>query len=251
MPQKPWPWPTFAALLILQLWLAHAIAFFAHEYAHSTTAWLLGWKANPLALTYGHLNAGNLLAMFDIDENVNYIPIFATSHRIHAGIIAAAGLVLGNGLITYPLSLWSYATAKRRGSRIATMFSYWLIVASVGNFIDYVPIRTFSASGDIHTAAQGFACSPWGILLVIGIPSAIALVHLFARIEPQALRSIAPTSPAQRAILAVITAAALFGFYGLAGLSNGSISHQMSLISLALFPIMATLGAWQTTRTTL
>jgi len=85
-------WPVFLLLTVALLWTAHAIAFFAHEYAHSTLAWLLGWKANPLALNYGHLTLSNLLAQFDIDENVNYAPIFAAGHDHQAGLIAAAGL---------------------------------------------------------------------------------------------------------------------------------------------------------------
>jgi hypothetical protein len=36
--EASWRWPTLVALLLLQLWSAHAIAFFLHEYAHSFTA---------------------------------------------------------------------------------------------------------------------------------------------------------------------------------------------------------------------
>jgi hypothetical protein len=243
--KKVLDWTKFAVLTIVQLWLTHAIAFFAHEYAHSATAWLLGWKTNPLALTYGHLTAANLLAMSSIDENVDYAPIFATGHGWQASIIAAAGVAIGNGLLTYPFSRWGYAAAKRRGSRTWAMLSYWLCVMSVGNLICYVPVRTFSFREDMHTVAQGFHCSPWWILLVLGAPFAVALVHFFARFEPQALIWIAPNSPTQRGILAFLTAFAIFGFFGLAGWSDsGAISHQISLASVSiLFPLAAVAGA--------
>ena len=68
-------WLAFVLITLLFLLTAHAAAFFPHEYAHSTVAWILGWKTNPFALNYGHLNAGNLLAQLDIDENVDYAPL--------------------------------------------------------------------------------------------------------------------------------------------------------------------------------
>ena len=246
----PQGWPRFLLLLVAQLWAAHAIAFFAHEYAHATVAWLLGWKANPLALHYGRWSLGNLLAQFEIDENVNYAPIFASGHGRSAGVIAAAGAVLGNGLITYPLSLWVCAAAMRRQSRTWARFAYWLLVASVGNFIDYVPVRTFSDREDMHTVAQGFACSPWWVLVVLGIPFALALVHFFLRVEPRVIAWAWPTSPARCAILVLLTAFAMFGFYGAAGWSNsGPVSHAISVISVCvLLPVMAIVGWWLTTR---
>ena len=62
-----------------------------HEYAHSFTAWLLHFKANPLALDYGHLNLNNLLFQDDIDENVDYAPIFAAKRGSSVALIAVPG----------------------------------------------------------------------------------------------------------------------------------------------------------------
>jgi hypothetical protein len=129
-------WAVFALNTLTLLWVLHAVAFFSHEYAHSFSAWLLGWKADPLALNYGHLTPGNILLQLDIDENVEYDPIFAAGHGYAAGFIAAAGMVIGNGLLTYPISLLGYRSAARRGSPGRAMSFYWLCVASVGNFID-------------------------------------------------------------------------------------------------------------------
>jgi hypothetical protein len=33
-------------LFLFLLWLAHALGYFVHEYAHSFTAWAFGYKAN-------------------------------------------------------------------------------------------------------------------------------------------------------------------------------------------------------------
>lgn len=112
-PQKsstPWlpgrSWPLFVVLTIVVHWVIHAIAFFAHEYAHSFSAWLLGWKTNPLALDYGGLNTGNIVAQVD--------PIFAAHHDVQAAFIAVAGMAIGNGL-TYLLSRWGYRRARKDG----------------------------------------------------------------------------------------------------------------------------------------
>jgi hypothetical protein len=245
-------WPAFLLLTAAFLWIAHAIAFFAHEYSHSTLAWLLGWKAIPLALNYGHLTLSNLLAQLDIDGNVNYAPIFAAGHTHQAGLIAAAGVVLGNGLITYTLSLWALATAKQHNSRTGAMFSYWLLVASVGNFLCYVPVRIFSPREDMHTTAIGFNCSPWWILLVLGLPFGLALIHFLAQIEPRTLRWLLPNSPARRSVLVFLTAFAIFGFYGAAGWSykSGAVSHRLSVTSVCLFVPLMTLAGWLLTNQT-
>jgi hypothetical protein len=254
--QHPWgpaqSWVTFTLLTLLLLWTIHAVVFFAHEYAHSFTAWLLGWKANPLDLHYGHLTTGNLLVQVQIDENVEYDPIFAAGHSWQAGLIAAAGMVLGNGLISYSISRWGYSAARRHGSRTWAMAFYWMCVASIGNFIDYVPVRTFSFHGDMHTLEKGFSCSPWWIMLVLGIPTAIALLDFLVKFEPQALQWLFPESAARRGILVFLTAFILFGFYGSPGWSNsGQASHIISVVSVCAFvPVMTIFGWWIARQTT-
>jgi len=74
--EPEWKWPAFLGLLIVQLWAAHACVFFAHEFAHSFMAWILGWKSNPLALNYAHPTLTVLLIQLGIDQNVDELPIF-------------------------------------------------------------------------------------------------------------------------------------------------------------------------------
>ncbi|GAB2687067.1 hypothetical protein GCM10027037_06500 [Mucilaginibacter koreensis] len=243
-------WVLFALITVFMLWLAHALAFFPHEYAHAITAWLLGWKSNPLALNYGHVSISNLLAQFDIDENVDYAPIFASGRHYQAGIIALAGLFFGNFLFTYPLSLWGYRYAKQQGSYTWALFFYWLCVASVGNLIDYVPVRTFAYTGDMHTLITGFNCSPWWVMLLLGIPFLLILIHLLFSFAPQALHWLFPASAGRRAIMVLLTAFAVFGFYGAAGWSaTDPTSHHISVYSVCLLvPLATILGFWVTDR---
>ncbi len=187
-------------LAIFQLWLAHAIGFMIHEYAHSFTAWLLHYKANPLALNYGGINLDNILFQEDIDENVDYAPIFAAGRGPLASLIAVAGVLIGNG-ISYIVSRLLYTKAKQKQMRAWARFFFWLCVMSVGNFLSYVPIRTFTNHADMATTAKGLNVSPWVIALVLGIPFAVASWHFLARILPDAEVFLFPDEPALQAIL--------------------------------------------------
>jgi hypothetical protein len=242
--RSAWRWPLFSILVAVEMWLAHAIGFFLHEYAHSTMAWLTGWKENPLAINYAHPSVGALLLQRGMSENVDYAPIFAAGRGGQAAIIAAAGMVIGNALITYPLSLWGIGRSRLRDSRACEMFFYWLCVASVGNFIDYVPVRTFADEDDMHTLARGLGVSPWWILVVLGVPAVVALAHLLFRLQPTVLRWVLPGSAAGRCVLVFLTAAALFGFYGASGISESDLpSHWMSVVSVrGMVPIMTLVG---------
>jgi len=228
-------------LLPLQLWAAHALAFFAHEYAHSFTAWILGWKRDPFALNYAHPTPVVLLLQLGINQNVDEAPIFASGHGIAAAMIAAAGALLGNALFTYPLSRLAYAKAKQIGNRAWAMCAYWVTVASIGNFIDYVPVRTFTNEGDIGSVQRGLGWSPWTVLLVLGTPTLLVLIYFCARLQPKTLAWLYPVSRWKRVLIAALTSFAIFGFYGAAGLlEGGPISHTLSLLSLCvLFPLLA------------
>lgn len=234
-------WPTLLTLTFAQLWLAHALVFFPHEYAHTVTAWLLSWKSNPFALHFPPFSLKLLLIQLGIDQDVNEAPIFAAGHGPQAALIAAAGAVLGNALITYPLSRYAYARLKKINARTWAMLAYWTTVTSIGNFLDYVPIRTFTLEGDMGSIQRGLPCSPWAILLVLGIPTLLAFVYFFARIEPATLTWLFPTSAPKRVFLAIATAFVLFAFYGAVGLlEGGPISHTLSLVSVTIaFPLMA------------
>jgi hypothetical protein len=246
---KNWGWPKFALLLVVQLWVAHAIAFFAHEYAHAFVAWVLGWKTNPLALDYAHPSLVVFLIQSGINQNVDNARILAAGHGVQLAAIAAAGALLGNGFITYPLSCWAMRAARRAGSRGWAMLAYWLCVASVGNLIDYVPIRTFTDGTDLTTdtlaVELGLGWSPWVLLVVFGIPALAVLAYFLARLEPKMLGWLFPESAAKRGVMAAVTAFALFAFDGAAGLGSGPVSHRMSVVSACVVaPVMMAAGVW-------
>lgn len=235
MERKIIAWPSLIGLLIAQLWAAHAVVFFTHEYAHSFTAWLLGWKSNPLDLNYAHPTLKVILLQLGIDQNVNEVPIFTSGHGADAALIAAAGAVLGNGLIALPLSRLAFRAAIQRRRFGWALFAYWCTVASVGNFFDYVPIRTFTLGGDMGSVERGFGWSPWTLLVIFGVPTLIAMMWLFLRVVPSTLRQLFPTSATRQALVAVVTVGVMFGFFGAVGLlEGGPVSHWLSTVSVEL-----------------
>ena len=240
-----WPWLLFAPLLCVQLWAAHAVAFFLHEYAHTFVAWITGWKANPFALNYAHPTLKVFLMQWGINQKVDEGPIFTSGHGAIAALIAAAGMIVGNGLLSYPLSRLGYRVARNNDQRSWGLFAYWCTVASIGNFIDYVPVRTFTLEGDMGSIQRGLGWSPWTVILVLGIPIAVAVTYFFLRIEPASLTWLFPNSTSQRMIAVVVTGLVLFGFYGAAGLPEGGpISHRISLISVVILLPLVTIASW-------
>ena len=237
MSGRVWPWPYLILLILMQWWLAHAIVFFAHEYAHAFVAWGLGWKASPSDLHFPPLSLKVLLIQLGIDQNVNEAPIFAAGRGADAGLIAIAGMVLGNGLITLPLSRWAYHIAQRHNARALAMLAFWCTLASVGNLIDYVPIRTFTLDSDMGSVRKGFGWSPWTIILVLGVPTLIILVWFLWRIVPATLAWLFPESRGRRVTVAILAMAALFGFYGAVGFLDGGPTARL-LSQLSLFTVL-------------
>ena len=233
-----WDGVRFWLVFVLLLWSAHAVGYLVHEYAHSFTAWAVGYKANPVALHYGHLSIENVLLLSDIDENVDYDPIFAAHQGWLASLIAVAGVLFGNGLCYFASrKLYSIAKAKMRST--LALFGFLLCLMNVGNFLSYVPVRTFTTHADMFTVEKGLSISPWWIALGLGLPFAIAIWHFFAKLLPDARQYLFPHRPVLQIVLTVLSCYAVFAFFGLAGMHRyGAVSHWLSMVSLyVLFPI--------------
>jgi hypothetical protein len=229
-------------VLILQLWLAHTLAYLAHEYAHSFVAWGLGYKGNPLALDYGHPTWDNIIFLSDVDENVNYDPIFSAGRGGAAALIAVSGVLFGNGIF-YLVSRRLYFVARTREKRLMALFMFLLCMMNVGNFISYVPNRTFTTHADMATVERGLNLSPWWIAVVLGIPFCVALWHFFARILPDAVRFLFPDERVGKIGLVVMTAYVVCEFFGRSGFRNyGGTSHWIAAAWVyALFPAIVIL----------
>ena len=238
---RTWTWTVLLPLIIVQVWAAHAIAFFTHEYAHAIVAWLLGWKHDLFDIDYAKPSIRVFLFQLGINQNVDEGPIFAAGRGADVALIGVAGALLGNAIITYPLSRLGYRQAKEHDRRGWAMFAFWVTTASIGNFIDYVPVRTFTGGvGDMGSLEKGLGWSPWVVLIVLGIPTLAATLYFFLRIVPATVNWLFPHSPKARYGGAVLAALFVFGFYGAVGLlEGGPVSYDLSLASIFIvLPVM-------------
>src|ERR1700761_3932120 len=106
----------FALVTFVFVLVAHAVAYLTHEYAHTLTAWSLGWMATPFGIDYGAATVYNVVFLGDVSDNVNYDLIFAKDHGFEAALIALAGPFLGNGLlyfVIYALTSNSWVKSRR------------------------------------------------------------------------------------------------------------------------------------------
>jgi hypothetical protein len=228
----------FVVSCLICILLAHYAAVLPHEYAHSFMAFALGYKSDPLVIHFGGTSVGNLISLINIDEQVDYAPMFARGDGPAAALVGIAGPGLANGTM-YLLSLFLLRRPSVRRHVFLFMLVFWFNFMNVANFFDYVPIRTFASHGDIGHITQGLGLSPWLALVMLGIPTAIAMWFLFTRTLPEALGRLAPDSPFRQGFIATLSVVLMFGYFGLAGFAGyGQPSHTLSVLSLCLIPIM-------------
>jgi len=232
--------------------LSHYLAVFPHEYAHSFTAWLLGYKNNPLALNYGGTGWNNLLLLSNIDENVNYKAIYLAGHGFHVALIAFAGPGIANGLL-FILSLYLLKNNTVKKKPYLFYFLFWFNLMNLGNFYDYVPIRTFASHGDMAAIEIGLNISPWWIYIIFGYLVMFLIWQFFTKTLISVFSTLKITSPTLRASLMITCVLILFGFFGgILGIllsanpmSYGLISYFLSITSFVIIPAII-IALWPT-----
>jgi len=230
-------------LVPLSWWLTHALGYLVHEYAHSFSAWAVGYKADPLALNYGPLTLGNAAFLLDVDENVQYGPMFAAGKGYLASLVAVAGVLFGNGFL-YVGARRFYSQAMQRRRDVLVLFALMLCLMNVGNFLCYVPVRTFATHADMATLEKGLHASPWWIITVLGIPFAIAIWHYFAKLLPDACGFFFGGNRIPQVALVTVSSFTVFVFpFGAVGVRGyGTTSHWISTLSACvLFPVVVIL----------
>ena len=231
---------------LLSIVLAHHAALLPHEYAHSFMAWALGYKSDPLVIHWGVRRVTDVILLTDINQRVDYAAMYARGDGFAAALVGFAGPGLANGAL-YLVSLWLLRRPRVRSSTLLFTFVFWFNFMNLGNFFDYVPIRTFAPTGDMADIAKGLGTSPWVILVVLGIPTAIAMWFFFARTLPMALGRMASSS-FERGLVVTLSVVIMFGYFGLVGIEGyGKTSRILSLLSLCLIPIIL-IVCWPTRR---
>lgn len=238
--------PTKLILLTPLFFLfAHYLAVFPHEYAHSITAWLLGYKEHPLAIDYGGSSWLNLLLLAHIDENVNYDLIFSQGHGYQAALIAFAGPGIANGLL-FLLSFYLIHQKYRRYRPYFLYFLLWFNFVNLSNFYDYIPIRTFGTHGDIAHIAQGLKISPWWIYAIGSYLVGFLIWQFFTKTTPLVFNYLRLTTVPTRAIITISFVCLLFGLFAVPGfMGYGEISFFLAGTSFLAIPAVI-IAVWRT-----
>jgi hypothetical protein len=232
---------------------SHYFAVFPHEYAHSFMAWILGYKSNPLQLNYGGTSWNNLLLLSNINENVNYRQILNDGHFFYVALIAFSGAWIAN-LLLFILSLYLLKQKTVKQKPYIFYFTFWFNLMNLGNFYDYVPMRTFANYGDIYGIVVGLNISPWWIYIMVGYLVAFLIWHFFTSTLISAYKNFEISSTPLRAGLMITSVLILFGFFsGIIGISlspdpknfNIDVSHFLSLTSFLMIPGVV-LACWPT-----
>lgn len=237
-------WWLVAATLVIA-WLTHYVVVIQHEYAHSIMAWITGIKDNPIRIDWGGTGIHNILTLGDIDEDVDYDQALAAGHSTAAALTAMAGVVIGNGVF-YLVARQLLRRPAVAGRPWFLYFLFWYIVHSVGNFYDYVPLRTFAAGGDVNNFALATGWSRWWIYGVAGYLTLWAIVDLYQKAMPRTLGAAGFERlwPA-RAIVLVLSTLALFVLYALPALEQADpVSAFMGRTSLIIIPAVL-IATWR------
>jgi len=229
----------FAVATFIFVLIAHAMAYLAHEYAHTVTAWVFGWMAGPFDIDYGPATLYNFLFLNGVSDNVAYDPIYASGHGGQAAVIALAGAFIGNGVL-YFISYRLAKTQPFQSSRWSLSFLYWFSLMSAANVWSYVPIRAITTHADIAIAAKGLNISTWALLPFVLVPSLYIAWHFFCHMFPVVRQQVAAGSANNLALLIAVTGYWYFSFFGSDGLFGdyGLIPQILSIISrYFLFPL--------------
>jgi hypothetical protein len=216
--------------------LANYLAIFAQDYAHSITAWFLGYKEHPFNIYFGGRSILNFLVLFNANDNVDYDLIMSAGRMRDLAYIGLAGIGLANGAL-YFISLRLMKIKLVQHFQLFFYFMLWLNFMNIAQLFSYIPVRVFSESGDAAHIAQGFNISPWWICIILGYAVTYMIWHFFTRTLQRTYDILAINSTFFKAILMMLCAIPLFGYYGVAGfIDNGEIAHFLSAASLFILP---------------
>jgi hypothetical protein len=226
-------------------WLTHYVVVIQHEYAHSFMAWITGIKDDPVRIAWGGTGIHNIMTLGNIDEDVDYDQALAAGRTTAAGLTAMSGVVIGNGV--FYLVARQLLRRQAVAARPWVLYSlFWYIVHSVGNFYNYVPLRTFAAGGDVKNLTLASGWSPWWILGVAGYLTLWAIVDLYQKAMPWTLGAagFGRLRPA-RAIVLVLCTLTLFVLYALPALQQADpLSVFMGRVSLIMIPAVL-IATWR------
>lgn len=148
--------------------IAYYVAALGHEYGHSTTAWLLGYKKSLFDIYHKNF-------YLVLDEAVDYDSILASGRGRDAALIGISGITMSTLLFLISLFSLNIKWVMRRTFWLS--FFYWLADIDLMVMFQYIPNNTFTKGGDIGRFLHGLNISP----LVIFIPGTLLVLLAFYR----------------------------------------------------------------------
>ncbi|MES1220711.1 MAG: hypothetical protein ABUT20_34745, partial [Bacteroidota bacterium] len=123
-------------------------------------------------------------------------------------------------------------------------FIFWLQLMNLGNFFDYVPIRTFSTHGDVGNMVRGLNISPWWVFIIIGYIVAYLMYRFFTRTIISMFVNLKITSISVQACIMIVCVLIMFGWFGgILGplisknpMHNGEIAYFLEIATFAAIP---------------
>ncbi|KAF1075093.1 hypothetical protein [Methanogenium sp. MK-MG] len=220
----------YLLIVLATYFFCQTLIVITHEHIHSTTAYLLGNMADPLAIYWG-----NPITLTGWDEGVEYSSLFAAGEGVHAAIIAVMPLIFHAIVVTGGIYLLlSRALLQKKW---AYHLVFWFVIVNLAELIAYMPIRAFSLHGDIGNINHGLGLNPW-ITLVVGTPLVIIMLwYLLRHVLPGMYTIVAGDSPLKQYIILITMAFFLFLFTS--GIRMAQ-AHEwlMSLIGFLAFALV-------------
>jgi hypothetical protein len=164
--------------LVIAYFAIQSVVEVAHEFAHSGSAWLLGYTSTPFTVIWG-----NPITTKGWDEGVPYDRLFPSPGN--PAEAAIGGMPLLMHLILLLICLYALTRPVARSGRVSFFGFYLLAVMNLAELIAYIIMRPFIPDGDTGRFNEGLAISPWP-LFVAGTAFLLWALWLFAiRIGPK------------------------------------------------------------------
>ena len=220
-----------------------ALFVIIHEYIHSTIAWLLGAKENPMIIQWG-----NLVTFEGWDETVCYSCLFDSGRGTTAAIIAASPLIFQAAVFT--ICLYLMLGDRLLKKRLPFHVVFWVAIINFMELFSYIAYRSFSLHGDIGNINRGLGLSPWLLFTVNTILVLAGIYLLFGRVLPKVNVVVAKGNPRTKKLILILSA---FIFFRLGSVLWAMVflypdpQWMFGLIGLAGFVLVVSL-CWPTRR---
>jgi len=165
-------------LMILFYFTAQSLIVIAHEYTHSTSAWLFGYTHSPFTVVWG-----NPITIMGWDEGVPYDQLFHSPGNKAEAVIGGSPLFMH--VIFMLAGFFLLERSFKRQHKLVFFASFWFAVVNITELVAYIFMRPFIATGDTGRFNYGMNISPWILFILGAVLITIALCRLARRVGVQ------------------------------------------------------------------